>query len=79
MALRKILGTFYTAPILPSKVEAALLPPAIRLNSTLRQYTFRIYKLPFNHPLKEALRAIKAQLYPDPYSNLDSDASEMSE
>ena len=79
MALRKILGTFRTAPILPSELEAALLPPVIRLNSTLRQYAFRIYKLPFNYPLKEASRAIEAQLYPDSCSDYNSDASETSE
>ena len=79
MAIRKILGTFRTAPTLPSEVEAALLPPAIRLDSTLRQYAFRIYKLPFNHPLKEASRAIEDQLYPDRDSDSDSDASETSE
>jgi hypothetical protein len=79
MALRKILGTLRTAPTLSSKVETALPPPAIRLDSTLRQYAFRIYKLPSNHLLKEASRAIEAQLYPDPNSNLDSDATETSE
>ena len=79
MALTKILGTFRTAPTLPSEVEAALPPPAIRLDSTLRQYAFRIYKLPFNYPLKEASRAIEAQLYPTVDSDLDSDASETSE
>jgi hypothetical protein len=79
MALRKILRTFRTAPTLPSEVEAAMLPPAIRLDSTLRQYAFRIYMLSSNHPLKEASRAIEAQLYPDPDSDLDSDATETSE
>jgi hypothetical protein len=79
MAFRKILGTFHTAPTLPSEVEAALPPPAIRLDSILSQYAFRIYKLPFNHSLKEASRAIEAQLYPNPGSDLDSDATETSE
>ena len=79
MVLRKILGTSRTALILPSEVEAALPPPAIRLHSTLRQYAFRIYKLPFNYPLKVASRAIEAQLYPDLYSDSDSDTSVTSE
>jgi hypothetical protein len=64
------------ASTLPSELEAALPPPAIRLDSTLRQYALRIYKLPSNHPLKEASRAIEAQLYPEPGCDLDSDATE---
>jgi hypothetical protein len=79
MALRKILGTFCTAPTLPSEVEAALLPPAIRLDSTSRQYAFRIYKLSPNHCLNGASRATEAQLYPKPDSDVDSDTTETSE
>jgi hypothetical protein len=47
------------------------------INQSINQ--FRIYKLPSNHPLKEASRTIEAQLYPDPDSDLDSDATETSE
>jgi hypothetical protein len=79
MALRKILGTFCTASTLPSEVEAALLPPAIRLDSTSRRCAFRIYKLSPNHCLNEASRATEAQLYPKPDSDLDSDTTETSE
>jgi hypothetical protein len=48
LALRKILGTFCTSPTLSSEVEAALPPKAIRLNTTICQYTFRVRKLPGN-------------------------------
>ncbi|KHJ32784.1 hypothetical protein EV44_g3492 [Erysiphe necator] len=37
MALRKILGVFKTAPILPMEVEAALAPPQIRLDTVTRK------------------------------------------
>jgi hypothetical protein len=76
MALRKILGTFRTTPTIPYEIEAALLPPTIRLNSTLRQYAFRIYKLPCNPPLRVVSRTIETQLYSNPDSNFDCDASE---
>lgn len=33
------------------EIEAALPPPNIRLDSALRQYAFRIYKLPPEHPV----------------------------
>ena len=35
LGLRKILGVFKTAPILPMEVEAALLPSSIRLNTSV--------------------------------------------
>jgi hypothetical protein len=79
MAFRKILKTFCTASTLPSEVEAALLPPAIRLDFMLRQYALKIYKLSPNHCLSEASRAIETQLYPKSDSNLNSDAIETSE
>jgi hypothetical protein len=49
LALRKILGVFKTTPIIPMEVEAALLPPDIRLNASIRQYAFRVLKLSPNH------------------------------
>ena len=55
MAVRKILGVFRSAPIIPSEVEAALPPPAVRLNNAVRQYAFRIHKLPKKHPVKIAI------------------------
>jgi hypothetical protein len=51
LALRKILGVFKTAPIIPIEVEAALPPPYIRLNNSLRRYAFRALKLAPNHPI----------------------------
>src|SRR6266498_4725724 len=45
LGLRKILGTFKTAPIIPMEVEAALVPPTIRLNTNTRQYVLRMLKL----------------------------------
>lgn len=76
LALRKILGTFRSSPIIPSEVEAALLPPEVRLNTAIRQYAFRARKLPANHPVKEDIHHIQTALF----SNSDSDtASEDSE
>ena len=37
------------------EVEAALLPPDIRLNTSIRQYTFRALKLALSHPIKQEL------------------------
>jgi hypothetical protein len=41
LACRKILGAFRTAPALPTSIEAGLLSPAIRLNTSLRRYAIR--------------------------------------
>ena len=54
LAMRKILGVFKTAPILPMEVESALPPPEIRLNSKRRMYAFRMLKLSPNHPINAA-------------------------
>lgn len=51
MALRKILGVFKTAPILPMEVEAALAPPRVRLCRNMRQYALRLAKLSKLHPV----------------------------
>jgi ribonuclease HI len=51
LAVRKILGVFKTAPIMPMEVEAALVPPQVRLNSNLCQYAFRMLKLSLDHPI----------------------------
>jgi ribonuclease HI len=51
LALRKILGVFKTAPIVPMEVEAALVPPSVRLNTNIRKYAFRALKLSPTHPL----------------------------
>jgi ribonuclease HI len=64
LGLRKILGTFRTTPILPMEVEAALLPPKVRLNTTIRKYAYRALLLPKNHPVYQAL-------YPSPTDSMD--------
>ena len=51
-AIRRILGVFRTAPIVPSELEAALPPPKTRLNSNIRQYAFRALQLGPNHPIR---------------------------
>lgn len=51
LGLRKILGVFKTAPIIPLEVESALVPPSIRLNTNIRQYAFRLLKLSPRHPV----------------------------
>ena len=51
LAVRKILGVFKTAPIIPMEVEAALPPPKVRLNTNLRQYAFRMLKLSPKYPI----------------------------
>ena len=51
LALRKILGVFRTAPIVPMEVEASLLPPSIRLSKSVRQYAFHALKLAPTHPI----------------------------
>src|SRR5665213_815342 len=55
LAVRKILGVFKTAPIIPMEVEAALLPPVVRLNTNIRQYAFRMLKLSPEHPINSEI------------------------
>ena len=55
LALRKILGVFRTSPIIPMEVEAALYPPSIRLNTSLRNYAIRTQRLALSHPIRLAL------------------------
>ena len=57
LALRKILGVFKTSPIVPMELEAALYPPSIRLNTTLRKYAIRQLKLAQNHPIRQMFTA----------------------
>src|ERR1700710_2689511 len=52
LAIRKILGVFKTAPLLPMQLESALPPVIIRLNHKSRCYTLRALKLSQNHPIK---------------------------
>jgi hypothetical protein len=58
LALRKILGVFKTAPILPMEVEAALVPPDIRLDANNCQYAFRMLKLSPTHPVNHELSTL---------------------
>ena len=71
MALRKILGTFRTSPIVPLEVKAALPPLAIRLNTAIRQYAFRARKLPSTHLVKQAIHLLDTSLHLD--SDMDSE------
>ena len=57
LALRVILGAFRTSPVAPMEVEAALPPPAVRLNASLRQYALRARRLPPHHPVRLAMEA----------------------
>jgi hypothetical protein len=74
--LRKILDTFCTSSTLLSGIEAALPQPAIRLNTTLRQYAFQAWKLPDNHPIKKATQLIVSQLYSHRTSDSEIDSGE---
>ena len=58
LGLRKILGCFKTTPVIPMELEAALVPPQIRLNTSLRRYAYRITKLAPSHPVNQAIRSI---------------------
>lgn len=59
LGVRKILGVFRTAPTIPMEVEAALLPPHIRLNNSIRQYAFRILKLSPNHLIRKEIAQLE--------------------
>lgn len=61
LALRKILGVFKTAPIKPMEVEAAIPPPELRLNATLRKYALRTSQLGENHPVRKELDKINLE------------------
>ena len=55
LAARKILGVFKTAPIAPIEVESALPPVAVRLNTNIRQYAFRMLKISPKHPINSEI------------------------
>jgi hypothetical protein len=63
LGLRKILGVFKTAPVIPMEIEAALVPPTIRLNSNLRRNAFRILKLGPKHPIRQESSKISYSYY----------------
>ncbi|KAF2135111.1 uncharacterized protein K452DRAFT_239949, partial [Aplosporella prunicola CBS 121167] len=52
LALRKILRVFKTALITTLELEAAILPPDVRLNTNFRNYILRTLKLTNDHPIK---------------------------
>ncbi|KAF7576149.1 hypothetical protein PtrM4_003890 [Pyrenophora tritici-repentis] len=60
LACRKTLGVFRTAPTVPTSLEASLLPPAIRLNSTIRNYASRANLLANTHPIAKAITRIQS-------------------
>src|SRR5665213_15810 len=55
LAIRKILGVFKTAPIIPMEAESVLAPPAVRLNTNIRQYAFRMLKISPKHPVNSEI------------------------
>lgn len=59
LALRKILGVFKTAPIIPLELEAAIPPPEARFNAKIRNYALRTLKLDKTHPIKATLNRIE--------------------
>lgn len=75
IALHRILGTFRSAPIIPSEVEAALPPPAIRMNTTMRRYAFRARKLPPSHPIHQSLHNVWARADDDDDSDVSEDST----
>jgi hypothetical protein len=50
-----VLGVFRTALAIPISIEASLPSPAIRLNTTIRNYARRAHLLASNHPLAKAI------------------------
>ena len=65
LALKRILGVFKTAPVLPMEAEAGLLPPRIRLDTSIRQYAIRSRKLASSHPINlELARVLGPSLKP---------------
>ncbi len=77
LAIRKILGVFKTAPILPMELESALLPPIVRLNHSRRRYAFRALKLSLNHPIRVVFENTLCKIREESLE-LDSDSSSLS-
>ena len=67
-AARKILGVFRTTPIEPTEVEAALLPPKIRLERQVALYGLRLQRIPDN-PTAKALENTSRPVTQTPISN----------
>jgi hypothetical protein len=66
-ALRRILGVFRTAPIIPMEIEAGLVPVSTRLDASITRYAIRTYRLAPNHPINIELansqeQAIQAEI-----------------
>jgi len=53
---------FKTAPTIPMELEAALLPPNIRLNHKSRRYILRVLKLSSKHLVKELVDRVTKQI-----------------
>jgi ribonuclease HI len=71
LGLRKILGVFKTAPIVPMEVEAALQPPGIRLNTSLRKFASRVLKLAPWHPINQELASLSDTPSSKPIAQLE--------
>ena len=64
--MRKILGVFKTAPILPMEVESCLLPPRIRLKANTSKFALRMMKLSTRHPVNQEIHSEKDFVLPKP-------------
>lgn len=73
-SLRKILGVFRSAPILPMEIEAALPPASVRLNNSIRKYALRTLKLSERHPINVAIAQLpRVRTVHSPVSGSDFD------
>ena len=71
LGLRKILGVFRTAPVIPIEVEAALQPPGVRLNTSLRKYASRALRLALSHPISQEFASLPVTPSPKPIVQLE--------
>ena len=68
----KILGAFKTSPIIPLELESALIPPDLRLDTSLLNYVYRTELLSTDHPVKRRLEGINLDdLKGGPYTQLE--------
>ena len=77
LAIRKILGVFKTAPILPMEIESALPPPIVRLNHSRRRYALRALKLSQNHPIRVEFESTIRKISGNLEQDLDTDTSSL--
>ena len=65
LALRKILGSFRTAPIGALELESNIPPVEIRMHRKMQKYALRTMKMTENHPIR-----IRTPIsYPPEYQN----------